>query len=182
MSNTFPPELIAGLSLGAVWPVTMLVNLLKPLIEKIPGLSVSVADKPAHDAAIQLVNGVVSVGVTLILAILGGYVQNPSQAWVMGVQIVGIMLAADFNYRGSAKSSNGGASVPAPAPVAAPSLATRLTVSPEQVASALNSAIAQAQPAQPQGQPNAVKQLADDAAPDATQVTTQPALPVVRPA
>lgn len=227
MSNTFPPELIAGLSLGAVWPVTMLVNLLKPLVEKIPGFSSSVAaDKPAHDAAIQLLNGVASLGVTLVLAILGGYIQNPSQFWVMGVQIVGIMLAADFNYRGSAKSSSGiGASVPTAVNVALDgkqiasafipamqvrnsgtpaSVTTRLTVSPAQVADALNSAIQQGaplaaplitppmQPATPQsmtleytspvaapGMPNAVKQLADDAV---TQVTTQPALPAVSPA
>lgn len=175
MSPSFPPELIAGLSLGAVWPVTMLVNLVKPLLEKIPGLSPAVADKPAHDAAIQLFNGVASLGVTLVLAILGGYIQNPSQFWVMGVQIVGIMLAADFNYRGSAKSSSGvGAPVPA-APAPAP-LATRLIVSPAQVADALNTAIQQAQPA---GMPNAVKTLADDAM---TQVATQPALRAVSPA
>lgn len=181
MPTTFPPELIAALSVASVWPVTLFVNLLKPLVERIPGLSPNaIADKPAHDAALQLLNGVLSLGATLVLATVGGYVQTPQQFWVMGVQIVGIMLASDFNYRGSAKSSNGGASSPA-MPVAAPgALATRLTVSPAQVADALNSAIQQAQPTPvaPQGQPNAVKQLADDA--PAALLATQPALPAVQ--
>lgn len=119
--------MIAALSAAAIPVVTNLVNLLKPFVELLPWADPrNPADKATHDASLQLLNGLITAGSVAALAIIFGYVTSPASFWLVGVQIIGVMLGADFTYR-SSNASGTSAAAPAAVLPSAPAVASGLT-------------------------------------------------------
>ena len=135
---TFPltGAMITLISAASIGPITWTVNILKPMVEKLPWADPNVpADKPMHDAMLQLLNFIVSAGSMSAVSIGLGYIKTPADFWIVGVQIIGVVLGADFNYRSSSKSNAGGAAASGPA------LPLAVAVPPAVVAAALQGAI-----------------------------------------
>jgi hypothetical protein len=72
-----------------------------------------------------------------VLALIFGYVSDPASLWVLGVQIIGVTLGADFTYRSSAKSAGGGGIVSS----VASGLSGLAAPAPTSVATAFNASL-----------------------------------------
>lgn len=194
MSQPLTDATIALASAAAVPVVTAVVNLAKPFLERLPWADpTNPADKPTHDATLQVCNVLVTICATLVEIALFGYLSDPSQFWIVAAQVIFIALGADFNYRGSSSSSNGGAagSVALPAPSVA-SVASALGAAIPAAEAATASSVGlnyvplhqQALPSAPALVPDAPvldAAPADDEPPSALDTPTQP-VPVVSPA
>jgi hypothetical protein len=161
MSQPLTDAAIALASGTAIPIVTGLVNVAKPFLELLPWADPhNAADKPTHDATLQVFNLLATVGVTLLMAVFFGYINDPSQLWIAGVQIVCITALADANYRGSHSSGSSGTATAGSVALPAPTVAS--------VASALGAGIAAMEapaPATPAVTPAVVAPEAASAAP-----------------